>query len=201
MRAIDNYREQSIGFPGPPGMQSHAVERPGTMAGKRQVSNHDATGITLFGGSGESRAFRARRRGLSCLPTHAQHPDQKARGISRTDADRAQRQIVRSHGDGAECGREGAPDRDRGRCPAVLDPCPAGTLDRAAQLGRDSDTGAIFLAAAVATRQEPLPAAATSGARGPDRAPVGAAARLSNRRGLAGAAVGRRRFRGISSVR
>src|ERR1700722_13217704 len=61
---------------------------------KREASDHDVTGITLFGGSGESCAFRARGRGLSCLPAHLEHSDQEARGISRADAHRAQREIV-----------------------------------------------------------------------------------------------------------
>src|ERR1700676_3895428 len=89
-------------------------EATGRMTREREASDHDATGITLFGGSGESCAFRARCRRLSRFPTHLEHPDQEARGVSRADADRAQREIVCVYPDGAGCCRKSTPDHERG---------------------------------------------------------------------------------------
>src|ERR1700722_4767307 len=163
--------------------------------------DHDVERTSLSGGARESCAFRAGRRRLSCFPTYAEHTDQKTRGISRSDPGGSRREDVRADGNRTGGGRESTTDRRSSRYAAGLEAHRSWALDGAAQLGRDSDPCTVSSAATTAARQGALQALATRGARGPDRAPAGAAARLSDRCGSAGAAGGRRGYRGDGPVR
>src|SRR6266403_613813 len=64
----------------------------------REAVYDDDKRTTLFGGARQSWAFRARRDGLPCIPTHLEHSDQETGGISRCHADRAKRQILLAYG-------------------------------------------------------------------------------------------------------
>src|ERR1700730_6729845 len=101
MRAIES-ADKINWIPRGAGYAIRQGEATGTITGQQEASGHDVTGIALFGSSGESCALRTRRRGLSRLATHVEHSDQKARGLSRADADRAQREVVC-----ADCDRAG----------------------------------------------------------------------------------------------
>src|ERR1700720_2104402 len=63
------------------------------IVGVRIRTAYDAQRAALPGRACGSRPFRARGRGLSHLAAHPEHADPQARGISRGEPDRAQREV------------------------------------------------------------------------------------------------------------
>src|SRR5579862_6078141 len=144
-------------------------------AQKRTIGNDDQ-GTTLFSGSRESSAFWTRRRGLSCLTTHAEQPDPKTRGVPGRHAHRAQCAIICADRDGTGGGREGATNRSGGRRIVVLDPPAPWTVGGAAEFGSHSVACALFSTLADSSCQGPLREPAADRARRSYPAPLGALA-------------------------